>query len=55
MRHFELVITGGGLASARAIKAYREAGGAGSVALLSKDVVLPYHRPPLSKGYLRVT
>ena len=53
MKQFELVIVGGGLASARAIKAYREAGGAGKVALLSKDAVLPYHRPPLSKGYLR--
>lgn len=53
MRQFELVIVGGGLASARAIKAYREAGGEGTVALLSNDAVLPYHRPPLSKGYLR--
>jgi NADPH-dependent 2,4-dienoyl-CoA reductase/sulfur reductase-like enzyme len=53
MREFGLVIVGGGLASARAIKAYREAGGEGKVALLSKDAVLPYHRPPLSKGYLR--
>jgi NADPH-dependent 2,4-dienoyl-CoA reductase/sulfur reductase-like enzyme len=53
MKQFELVIVGGGLASARAIKAYREAGGGGSVALLSEDAVLPYHRPPLSKGYLR--
>jgi NADPH-dependent 2,4-dienoyl-CoA reductase/sulfur reductase-like enzyme len=53
MNQFELVIVGGGLASARAIKAYREAGGGGRVALLSKDTVLPYHRPPLSKGYLR--
>ena len=53
MKQFELVIVGGGLASARAIKAYREAGGEGRIALLSKDSVPPYHRPPLSKGYLR--
>jgi NADPH-dependent 2,4-dienoyl-CoA reductase/sulfur reductase-like enzyme len=53
MRKFGLVIVGGGLASARAIKAYRAAGGEGRIALLSKDAVLPYHRPPLSKGYLR--
>jgi NTE family protein len=53
MRQFELVIVGGGLASARAIRAYREAGGEGRIALLSKDAVLPYHRPPLSKAYLR--
>jgi NADPH-dependent 2,4-dienoyl-CoA reductase/sulfur reductase-like enzyme len=50
---FELVIVGGGLASARAIKSYREEGGAGRILLVSKDNVLPYHRPPLSKRYLR--
>jgi NADPH-dependent 2,4-dienoyl-CoA reductase/sulfur reductase-like enzyme len=50
---FELVIVGGGLASARAIKSYREAGGEGSIALLSRDSTLPYHRPPLSKRFLR--
>ena len=48
-----LLIVGGGLASARAIKAYREAGGDGSVRLLSADSFVPYHRPPLSKRYLR--
>jgi 3-phenylpropionate/trans-cinnamate dioxygenase ferredoxin reductase subunit len=48
-----LLIVGGGLASARAIKAYREAGGAGTVRLLSGDSSIPYHRPPLSKRYLR--
>ncbi|MGH3130145.1 MAG: NAD(P)/FAD-dependent oxidoreductase [Gaiellaceae bacterium] len=49
----ELAIVGGGLASARAVKAYREAGGAGDVLLVSRDSVIPYHRPPLSKRYLR--
>jgi 3-phenylpropionate/trans-cinnamate dioxygenase ferredoxin reductase component len=53
VRHFGLIIVGGGLASARAIKAYREAGGDHAIALISNDAVLPYHRPPLSKGYLR--
>jgi NADPH-dependent 2,4-dienoyl-CoA reductase/sulfur reductase-like enzyme len=53
MRQFGLVIVGGGLASARAIKAYRYAGGEERLALISQDAVLPYHRPPLSKGYLR--
>ncbi|MEX2210137.1 MAG: FAD-dependent oxidoreductase [Gaiellaceae bacterium] len=53
MSDFEVVIVGGGLASARAIKAYREAGGAGRIALVSKDSSVPYHRPPLSKRYLR--
>lgn len=53
MTDFELVIVGGGLASARAIKSYREAGNAGRIMLISRDDVLPYHRPPLSKRYLR--
>ena len=53
MGSFELVIVGGGLATARAIKAYREAGGSGRLALVSKDSSVPYHRPPLSKRYLR--
>jgi NADPH-dependent 2,4-dienoyl-CoA reductase/sulfur reductase-like enzyme len=53
VKRFELVIVGGGLASARAIKSYRESGGEGSIALISKDSTLPYHRPPLSKRFLR--
>ena len=53
MKNFDLVIVGGGLASARAIKSYREAGGEGSIALVSRDSTLPYHRPPLSKRFLR--
>ena len=47
------MIVGGGLASARAIKAYREAGAEGRVTLFSRDSKIPYHRPPLSKRYLR--
>jgi NADPH-dependent 2,4-dienoyl-CoA reductase/sulfur reductase-like enzyme len=53
MRTFELVIVGGGLAAARAIDEYRAAGGDGRIALLAKERTLPYHRPPLSKRYLR--
>jgi len=53
MTRFELVIVGGGLAAARAIREYRAAGGGGRIALLTKEKVLPYHRPPLSKRYLR--
>jgi NADPH-dependent 2,4-dienoyl-CoA reductase/sulfur reductase-like enzyme len=50
---FELIVVGGGLASARAIRSYRESGGEGRIALISGDDSLPYHRPPLSKRYLR--
>ena len=53
MTKFELVIAGGGLTAARAIKSYRESGGRGKIALLSKENDLPYHRPALSKRYLR--
>src|SRR2546421_10082730 len=53
MTNFELVIGGGGLTAARAIKSYRESGGSGHIALLSKESDLPYHRPALSKRYLR--
>jgi NTE family protein len=49
----ELLIVGGGLASARAIKSFREAGGEGTVRLISRDSFVPYNRPPLSKKYLR--
>src|SRR5262245_26925576 len=48
-----IVIIGGGLSSARVVKGYREAGGDAEVLLVSADTVVPYHRPPLSKGYLR--
>lgn len=50
---FDIVIVGGGLASAKAIGAYRDAGGDGTICLVSRDSELPYHRPPLSKAYLR--
>jgi len=53
MKKFELVIVGGGLTAARAIKEYRAAGAGGHIALLGKEHELPYHRPPLSKRYLR--
>jgi NADPH-dependent 2,4-dienoyl-CoA reductase/sulfur reductase-like enzyme len=52
-KKFELVIVGGGLTAARAIKSYRDSGGSGQVALLAAEAVLPYHRPALSKRYLR--
>lgn len=53
MQKFELIVVGGGLTAARAIRAYRAAGGDGRIALLSKEPTLPYHRPPLSKRFLR--
>ena len=52
MSDFDVVIPGGGLAGARAVKSYREAGGSGRVALVTEEPTLPYHRPALSKRYL---
>src|SRR3712207_5922313 len=53
MNRSELVIAGGGLAAARAIKSYREAGGEGRITLVGDETTLPYHPPALSKKYLR--
>ena len=49
----DIAIVGGGLASARVVSAYREAGGDEAIVLLSADTQPPYHRPPLSKKVLR--
>jgi NADPH-dependent 2,4-dienoyl-CoA reductase/sulfur reductase-like enzyme len=48
-----IVIAGGGLAAARTVRSYRDAGGDAPVTVLSADTALPYNRPPLSKGFLR--
>ncbi|PWU18162.1 MAG: hypothetical protein C5B48_15050 [Candidatus Rokuibacteriota bacterium] len=48
-----LAIVGGGLSTAQLVKAYREGGGTDEVAVVSADASIPYHRPPLSKRYLR--
>jgi NADPH-dependent 2,4-dienoyl-CoA reductase/sulfur reductase-like enzyme len=48
-----IVIVGGGLAAAKTVTGYREAGGTDALRLLTSDSSFPYHRPPLSKRYLR--
>jgi 3-phenylpropionate/trans-cinnamate dioxygenase ferredoxin reductase subunit len=48
-----IVIVGGGLSAAKAVSSYREAGGDEPLRMLTADVSFPYHRPPLSKRYLR--
>jgi 3-phenylpropionate/trans-cinnamate dioxygenase ferredoxin reductase subunit len=48
-----IVIVGGGLASARVVECYREAGGDDPMVLVSADTAPPHHRPPLSKRFLR--
>ena len=46
------VIVGGGLAAASAIEGIREIDKDGEIVLVAAERELPYHRPPLSKGYL---
>jgi 3-phenylpropionate/trans-cinnamate dioxygenase ferredoxin reductase subunit len=46
-------IVGGGLAAAKLVESYREAGGEDEITIWSKDRHGPYHRPPLSKRVLR--
>jgi NADPH-dependent 2,4-dienoyl-CoA reductase/sulfur reductase-like enzyme len=50
---FDIAVVGGGLATARFVKGYREAGGTDAILIVSSDDAVPYHRPPLSKRYLR--
>jgi NAD(P)H-nitrite reductase large subunit len=49
----EIVIVGGGPAAKAAAGAYREAGGDLDLRILSRELELPYERPPLTKDYLR--
>jgi 3-phenylpropionate/trans-cinnamate dioxygenase ferredoxin reductase component len=48
-----LLVIGGGPAGLSAVRAYREAGGAGSVAIVADEGRMPYRRPPLTKELLR--
>src|SRR5215207_1707813 len=51
--HVRYLLVGGGLASSSAAAAIREVDPEGSVLLVGQEVNRPYHRPPLSKQYLR--
>jgi 3-phenylpropionate/trans-cinnamate dioxygenase ferredoxin reductase subunit len=46
-------IVGGGLATAKLVESYRDAGGTDEITIWSRDDYVPYHRPPLSKRLLR--
>jgi hypothetical protein len=48
----DFLLVGGGLASATAAETLRAGGAKGSIAILSAEASLPYHRPPLSKDFL---
>src|SRR5919204_3824437 len=47
------VIIGGGLAGGMVAQEYREQGGDGSVLVIARESHVPYHRPPLTKEFLR--
>src|SRR5688500_18075824 len=50
-----LIVVGAGQAGAEVAMQARDGGWAGRIVLFGDERVLPYHRPPLSKGYLAGT
>ena len=53
MKSQRFVIVGAALAGASAAAALREGGFDGRITLIGAEPLMPYNRPPLSKGYLR--
>lgn len=53
MDDVKYLVVGGGLAAARACEGIRELDASGSIAIITAEPHIPYHRPPLSKAYLR--
>jgi 3-phenylpropionate/trans-cinnamate dioxygenase ferredoxin reductase subunit len=49
----DVLLIGGGVASANAAEELRVAGFNGSVMLVTRELDAPYHRPPITKGLLR--
>jgi 3-phenylpropionate/trans-cinnamate dioxygenase ferredoxin reductase subunit len=49
----DILLLGGGIASANAAAELREQGFDGSIVLVTRELDAPYHRPPLTKGYLQ--
>lgn len=52
-QHVKYLLIGGGLASSSAAQAIRERDAKGSLMIVGQEINRPYHRPPLSKDYLR--
>ena len=52
-RHVDHLLIGGGVASASCARALRAGGAEGSIAIVGRELDPPYHRPPITKGYLR--
>ncbi|MDX6691712.1 MAG: 3-phenylpropionate/trans-cinnamate dioxygenase ferredoxin reductase component [Solirubrobacteraceae bacterium] len=52
-RTIDVLLIGGGIASASAAAELREHGFTGSITLATRELDPPYERPPITKGYLR--
>src|SRR5438128_1352967 len=53
MKSFPIVILGGGMVAGYAAKEFvAQSGKKGELAIVTAEDVLPYERPPLSKGFL---
>lgn len=52
-RTVDYLIVGGGLAGATAAAEIRKRDASGTILLVTRERYLPYHRPPLSKEYVR--
>src|SRR3954449_6562793 len=52
-RDTDILLIGGGVASATAAAVLREEGFDGSILLVGRELDPPYHRPPATKGYLQ--
>ena len=52
-RSVDVLLVGGGLASANCARHLREEGFEGSILLVGREPDAPYNRPPCSKGYLQ--
>ena len=52
-RNVDILLIGGGIASASAAGELRAGGFDGSIALATREQDPPYHRPPITKGYLQ--
>ena len=52
-QHVKYLLVGGGLASSSAAKAIRIHDREGSIQLIGQEPTRPYHRPPLSRDFLR--
>jgi 3-phenylpropionate/trans-cinnamate dioxygenase ferredoxin reductase subunit len=51
--HVKYLLAGGGIASSAAAVAIRKLDPANTLVMIGQEINRPYHRPPLSKGYLR--